>query len=273
MSCRHSNASSTIPDTVSDRPLEGKEKELVTQLLAHLTRPEITVDRIVVGETFCGVMAGGRMGLSAMLGARPRRDEKDLAQRLEGQSVQACAALVHSPSPYAISIGMAALNAANALTREQVSPDNHPADHLIADLGKDKIVGLVGEFPFVETLAHRVGTLHLFELNPVPGALSRDQWEAVLPQLDVLALTATTLLTRHMAWYLSRAVNAKIIILGPTTPVSPVLFDHGADYLCGSLVTNPDRVAASITMGMCFRDIKKRGGILFTRLEKESITR
>lgn len=254
-------------DTISDRPLGGREKELVEQMLSTMIRPDVRVEDVAIGPNFTGVTAGGRMGLAAFLGARPRENETDLARNLVGKSLEEAAALVRCPSPYAISLGVAAMNAANALDPETLTPDDFPADRLIIDLGKDKTVGLVGDFPFVPTLKEAVGTLHLFELKPLPGGLDKQQWEEILPQLDVLALTATTLLTRKMAWYLSRAVNAKIIILGPTTPVSPVLFEFGANYLCGSVVTDNARVAASIREGLCYRDVKKRGGIIFTRIK------
>lgn len=57
-----------------------------------------------------------------------------------------------------------------------VEPSDFPADELIAGLGKDKITGLVGKFPFVKRLGKKVGTLHLFELRRVPGAVPDDQW-------------------------------------------------------------------------------------------------
>ncbi len=77
-------------------------------------------------------------------------------------------------------------------------------------------------------LLEKVG-IHLFELKSVPGAVPRDQWERVLAELDVFALTGTTLLTRSMGWFLSRASQAKIVILGPTTPFSQALISHGAN--------------------------------------------
>ena len=113
-----------------------------------------------------------------------------------------------------------------------------------------------------------MGKLYLFELNPVPGALPREEWETTLPQLDVLALTATTLLTRQMSWYLTRARQAKIVILGPTTPMHPALFNWGADHLCGSIVTDVDRVRQSLGIGNCFRSIKQMGGIRFCEWDK-----
>jgi uncharacterized protein len=70
-----------------------------------------------------------------------------------------------------------AVKAGNAPYPKLVGPSNFPADDLIARLGKDKITGLVGEFPFVESLKDRVCAFHLFELRAIPGAVPRDQWE------------------------------------------------------------------------------------------------
>ncbi|MCP4719305.1 MAG: DUF364 domain-containing protein [Desulfobacteraceae bacterium] len=253
---------------VMDRPLKEAEKELVNKMILAINRPEIFVEKVVVGSKFLAVIAGNRMGLSSLLNAVPGKDEIKLVEKLVGKPIGEAVKLIRQPSPFLISLGVAALNAGNAPDPAGVESANFPADKLIARLGKDKITGLVGEFPFVKQLAPRVGTLHLFELKSVSHALPRDQWEIVLPKLDVLALTGTALLTRQMAWYLSRASQAKIVILGPTTPTSRVLFEHGANYLCGSVVTDMEKVAASIKADFCFRDIKKNGGILFTQWEK-----
>ena len=256
---------------VLDRPLEGAEKELVNQMILSINQPNAIVEEVVAGSKFMALSVGGRVGLSAMLGAKPRQGELDLLEKAIGKPVKEIAENIRQPSPFAISLGFAALNAANAPDPGSVEPSDFPADDLISGLGKDKITGLVGEFPFVKHLGKRVGTLHLFELRRVPGALPKDQWETMLPMLDVLALTGTALLTRHMAWYLSRATRAKIVILGPTTPVSSTLFEYGADYLCGSVVTDMGKVAQGIRAGVSFSKIKKNGGVIFTQWEKEDL--
>ena len=213
------------PKALKGMPLTGDEKKLMTHLIETMVRPHARVDAVVLGEKFVGIVAEGHMGLSSLLGAQPREDEEKLARELEGAPLSRAAALVESSSPFSLALGLAALNAGTTPATEEIGDSDLPADELIARLGKNKNVGLVGDFPFTQSLSQRVGQLHLFELNPVPGALPRDQWEKVLPQLDVLALTATTLLSRHMAWYLTRAVKAEVIILGPTTPMAPALFD------------------------------------------------
>jgi len=255
-------------EPLPDRPLEGEEKKLADSMLSSIIRPDAVVEEVIAGSKFIAVKAGGRMGLSSLLGARPREYEKNLEHQMIGNAVKEVAGLISKPSPFAISLGFASLNAGNAPDPKDVESSNFPADELIVRLGKDKIVGLVGEFPFTESLKERVGTFHLFELRDVPGAVPLDQWERVLKRLDVFAVTGTALLTRKMAWFLSRAPQATIILLGPTTPFSPALFSHGADYLCGSVVTDMEKVAQGIRAGLPFKMVKKNGGVIFTQWEK-----
>jgi hypothetical protein len=264
-----STYSCTPPLTaVPDRPLEGEEKTLANSILSSIIRPDAIVEDIIAGPKFIAVTAGGRMGLSSLLGASPREHEKDLEHQMVGKPVKEVVGLIRKPSPFGISLGFAALNAGNAPDPNQVDPSNFPADDLIARLGKDKITGLVGEFPFVDSIKDRVGTFHLFELRDIPNAVPRDQWESVLAKLEVFAVTGTALLTRSMAWFLSRAPQATIVIIGPTTPVSPALFDHGVDYLCGSVVTDREKVGQGIRAGLPFKAVKKNGGVIFTQWEK-----
>lgn len=253
-----------------DRPLEGDEKNLVRDMIDTMVRPTAVIEDIIIGSKFLGVVAGGRMGLSALLGAWPKESEKKLDQVYIGKTVKQITELMTSSSPFSISLGLAGLNASNTPDAHNIEPNNFPADDLIASLGKDRQVGLVGEFPFVESLRERVGHLHLFELRDVPGAVPQKDWETVLGQLDVLAVTGTALLTRKMGWFLSRGQQATTVILGPTTPLTKALFDHGADYLCGSVVTDMERVGQGVRDGLPFRKVKQNGGIVFTRWEKHS---
>ncbi len=257
-----------LPTIIPDRPLEGKEAPLINQLLSSIKRPDIPIENIIVGARFIAIQAGGRMGLSSRLGTVPKPHEQDLHQKLTGRPVHEAAYLLNEPSPFAICLGLAALNAGNAPDPDDIIPSPLAADALVAELGKGKSTGLVGEFPFADTLRKKVGTFHLFELKPVSRAVPHDQWEDQLAKLDVLALTGTTLLTRKMAWFLSRAPQAKTVIIGPSTPVSNILFEFGADYLCGSVVSDMEKAGKGIRAGLSFKQVKKKGGILFTQIEK-----
>lgn len=259
------NACMIHPLNVLGRTLEGGEKELVEKMLSALTRPDDRIEQIFLGSKFIGVQAGGRMGLSATLGAQPSDDEKDIPRELIGTTVKKAAENIKKPSGFLISLGLAAFNAGSNPDQDSSDAMDYPAEDLIASLGSGKVTGIVGDFPFIENLRKKVGVLHLFEYKDVPDAVPQYQWEKTLASLDVLAVTGTTLLTRRMAWYLSRAPQAVKIVLGPSTPRSPVLFEYGVRYLCGSIVTDIIKTGEAIRRDFSFRQIKKQGGIVFTR--------
>ncbi|MEN6472476.1 MAG: DUF364 domain-containing protein [Syntrophaceae bacterium] len=262
--CSHQNLN------LGEKPLTDEvEKRLINALLQSMLRPETLVEHVEAGPKFIAVTAGGRMGLASLLGARPKEDETHLAEELVGRSLSQVAALLSEASPFRISLGLAAFNASNTPKAADIIAADTPAEELITELGRGKTVGLVGDFPFVSTLREQVGTFHLFELQDVPGAVPRDQWDKTLAGLDVLALTGTALLTRQMGYFLKQAAQAKTVVLGPSTPLSQALFDFGADYLCTSVVTEPERVAQGISAGLSFRMIKKNGGIMFVNLTKD----
>lgn len=97
-------------------------------------------------------------------------------------------------------------------------------------------VGLVGHFPFAEKLRQRVDELVIFELpwRTGPGDIPNTRMLEFLPGLDVLAITASALITRTLEEILNLASPGTIkILLGPTTPMSSLLWNYGFDALCG----------------------------------------
>jgi uncharacterized protein (DUF4213/DUF364 family) len=225
-----------------------------------MDRPSAIVTEIAVGSHFIGVRADDSgtdtAGLASTLGANATTDERQMVADMVGKPLNEVALLLKATSAFSISLGAAALNAGI------IAPQNQPdmdASLIMAEKGKDGGAVLVGDFPFTEWLGRQVKTLHLFELRDVPGRTSPAQWDDILAHCDVLGLTGTTLITRAMAAYLNKAPQAYTIIIGPTTPLSPVLFSHGADVLAGSEVIDPDPVFEGIRKGKSFRQFKKLG--------------
>jgi len=60
------------------------------------------------------------------------------------------------------------------------------------------------------------------------------------------------------------------MLLGPTTPLSDILFDYGIDILSGSIVTDQDAVLRGVSEGDTFRRMKKTGGIRFVTMLKDN---
>jgi uncharacterized protein (DUF4213/DUF364 family) len=69
----------------------------------------------------------------------------------------------------------------------------------------------------------------------------------------VVAITGTTLINHTLESLLDLARGKVVIVLGPSTPLSPVLFDHGVSYVCGSLVEDPVAALRCVSEGESFR--------------------
>jgi uncharacterized protein (DUF4213/DUF364 family) len=59
------------------------------------------------------------------------------------------------------------------------------------------------------------------------------------------------------------------MLLGPTTPLSEVLFDYGIDILAGSVVTDKETVLKSVSEGASFMQLKARGGVRFVSMVRD----
>ena len=60
------------------------------------------------------------------------------------------------------------------------------------------------------------------------------------------------------------APEATVLLLGPSTPLSPVLYRYGADLLSGSIVTDREAVLGVLGEGGTFRQIHRAGVRLVT---------
>jgi uncharacterized protein (DUF4213/DUF364 family) len=68
-------------------------------------------------------------------------------------------------------------------------------------------------------------------------------------------MTGTSFINHTAEGLLSLCNKAFVVMIGPTTPLSPLLFDYGIDALCGSKVTDEDKVIRCISEGATFKQI------------------
>jgi uncharacterized protein (DUF4213/DUF364 family) len=154
------------------------------------------------------------------------------------------------------SIGLASINSVLPVSESACVDLN--AEEEIRTLGEGKRVAIIGHFPFVRRLSEVTKELWVFELpgRDRPGDITSDEIKTILPQAEVVAITSTTLINHTLGQILSLTPSAACkIMLGPSTPLSPVLFDHGMDILSGSLVVDRDRMLDCICQGANFRQV------------------
>ena len=216
------------------------------------------------GGLRCGLASTMRGGDHHHTGQRAVEE----AGRLREQGSLALARLVHSDSPPEVSIGMAAINATLPPCAGDESDAN--AEVILAQHGAGKHVALVGHFPFVARLRERVGRLSVLEQRPKGDDLPAEMAPEVIPQADMLAITSLTLLNRTFDGLMALcSPQTLVLLLGPTTPLSPVLFDHGVDILSGSAVEDIPSVLRGVSEGADFRQLHRQGVRLVT-LQRET---
>ena len=243
--------------------------KLLSALLTDL--PAATVTDVRVGAFWTAVVltvnGEKRCGLASTL----RSDEHHRgggsavpqAGHLTELSAGELAQMATGNRPPATSIGIAALN---ALVQQPSSAwVDVNAEEVIARYGAEKNVALVGHFPFIPRLRQRVGQLWVLEQHPGDDDLPATAAETVIPQADVVAITGTTVINHTAESLLALCrPSARVLMLGPSTPLSPKLFQFGIDLISGSVVENIPAVLNAVSQGANFRQIHRAGVRLVT---------
>jgi len=244
------------------------------RLLDELPDGDVTCVRLglhltaVVAERDGGAVCGLA---STVRGEQTCHGEPDvpLAGQLDDLSGRELAALAKSGHPPLSSVGVATLNA--LLPQRPESWGEANAEEVIRARGAGKTVALVGHFPFVSKLRAHLGELTVLEQNPQDDDVPASAAEEVLLRADVIAITAMTLVNRTLEDLLELSPSAAFVMLvGPSTPLSPALFDYGVDLLCGSVVTEIEPVLHTIGQGGTFRQVRKAGVRLVTMAKGEA---
>jgi uncharacterized protein (DUF4213/DUF364 family) len=191
------------------------------------------------------------------------------AGNLTGGGARELAELVHAERIMERSLGLAALNALLPRLEDQWTDGN--AEEILAQRGAENRVAVVGHFPFVDRLRERVGTLWVLEMNPQEGDLPAEAAPDIIPQADLVAITGTTLLNDTFDGLMALChPDSQVMVLGPSTPLSPILFDYGVDMISGAAVgtrqEDIDAVLASVSQGGGFRQVRKPGVRLVTMM-------
>jgi len=163
-----------------------------------------------------------------------------------------------SDNPTLRSVGIAALNASITSDVQKFSESN--AAEVLAERGKDKKIVIIGRFPFVDRLRAQVGELAVIDQDPMPGDYPPDTAVEIIPQADVVAITGMALINNTFDNLLGLCpAEAFVMVLGPSAPLSTVLFDYGVDVISGAMVENIQAVIRVISQGGNFRQVHRAG--------------
>ena len=180
----------------------------------------------------------------------------DAGRLLERSPIELAERLRSMSAPEA-ALGLASVNALLGPADGRLT--EHNAATILADRGRGKRVAMIGHFPFSERLEHSCDELWVFERGTGmrEGDLGGEMMEELLPQADVVGVTSTTIINRTLSGILDLVrPDAFVLLLGPSTPLIPRLFDHGIDLLCGTIVVDPQEVITAVEQGAVTSQIK-----------------
>jgi len=245
------------------------EKLLKSLLPGKILAVQIGLTRTaVLAETVAGIQCGLAAALSRPQSEGHHEPAVLKAGHLHEMDFADLAALIESPRQIEVSVGMAAINALLPRTPE-LWVDLNAEDYLLQKC-TGKNVAMIGHFPVVNRLRPQVQNLWVLELKPRDGDLPAQAAADVIPKADFVAITGTTLINRTFDGLISLCrPDATVVMLGPSTPLSAILYDFGIDIVSGTFVAKPQETFVGVSQGITLRQLQQSNCVRLVTMKKK----
>ena len=227
-----------------------KEMKLLNDIISSVHDEDTAAGDIRVGVSWTGVK--GRYGGVCKTYGIPvphGNYTKDLG-KLNEKSTLELAEYARSWNFVEASIGVAALN---SMVKVKGKTGVNAID-IVLEMCENKKVTMVGKFPRIPEIKAKARELWVLEMNPCllnvkKGMINATAAEYVIPTSDIVIVTGSTLINKTMERVLElcRMADAYTIVMGPSTTMSDVLFDYGADMLAGVEIAKPEALLNTIS--------------------------
>lgn len=227
---------------------------------------DLTVLECMLGVSWTLVRSEQGLGVAKTVkGGKKGAELGDVA----GMQLKKLAKYVKSWNMLEASMGQAAINSAfNSplqvmnIMGKQLSqsddPEKNNAFKLLAPEIAGKKVAVIGHFPDVEQLQDTC-ELSILEREPQAGDYPDTACEYILPEQDFVFITGTAFTNKTMPRLIELSKRAKITLVGPSVPVSKVLFNYGVDLIGSFVVTDEHLIWKAVQEGKKM-NIFKHGG-------------
>jgi len=239
---------------------------IIDRLLDQITH-DAPVRSLAVGAHWT-IVCSRRCGLASTVTEQKPHAHAPVreAGSLHLKSARELAEYARSDRLLEASIGVAAINSLIEVDERNAAEVN--AFELLKQHGAGRRVALVGHFPFIPKLREIASQLWVVELTPDHGEHPAEAAGDLIPKADVVALTGSALINHTLEGLLALCpTGVPVIVLGPSTPLSPVLFDHGATLIAGTRVLDEDAALRTVAQGATFQQVQ---GVRLLTLARDS---
>jgi uncharacterized protein (DUF4213/DUF364 family) len=237
--------------------LNLKKGTILEDLLVGLP-DDIPVRSVLIGAHWTAVCSRFCGLASTIVEEKPHdhaRVQVRDAGRLHVKSARELAEYARSDNPTEAGVGIAAINSLLDVDERRSSEIN--ASEVLIERGRGRNIALVGHFPFIPRLREAAAQLWVLEKHPADGEFPAGAATDLIPQAEVVALTGSALINHTLDDLLSLCrPGAMVMVLGPSTPLSSVLFDHGASIISGTRVIDEEMVLRTVGQGATFQQVQ-----------------
>ena len=212
------------------------------ELYELLIRGVDSRDRVrntLTGECWTAVETETRFGMAMTTpcDTAPRL----LGESLDGLTLSQLAEGAKSWNLTEAGFGMAAINAYyNTPQRLEMLGAYEPFERYCTD-GLDlqgRHIAVVGHLNMPQSVYDQAASVRILERNPRPGDYPDSACDWLIPQCDVVIITASTLVNKTLPHLLALSRHATTILAGPSCPMCPALLDMGIDRIAGLVITD-----------------------------------
>lgn len=209
--------------------------------------------RVVVGLNWTVVMGPSGTGM-AQTPARGTAGCRSLPRpgSYAGQTLAALAAMWASENVFERAIAVAAINA--HWNRHDLEASAANGLDLVENHGRRTV--MIGRFP---GLAQRLPGIAVVEREPRPGEYPESALPELLAEARYVAVTGSTIVNGSLPGILAQCRGAFVLLLGPSTPLAPPLFDCGIGALSGFVVRDVEGLLRAVSEGAAVAALKPFG--------------
>ena len=175
-----------------------------------------------------------------------------IAGSITGQTLSTVSDYVNSSNPIEVSLAVAAMNA--YFNRSDLQTENTNGLDIFSEPGS--ILAVVGRFPGLERRGFKPLVI---EMDPKAGEFPAEKSQEVIDQCDYVIITASAIINRTIDDLLNFSENKKVAVIGPGTPLTRVLFEHGINVLSGMLINEPELAFRIVSEGGAVQALKRAG--------------